>query len=258
MLGKGERLKEKGDNSFFYLLTFNLLLLTVFMSFLFPQRALHLRERMDDPACEVSILNNTYQQFAIVNQVLSGWRRVYERYLRGQLCSGSSLVDIGCGGGDVLQQLALWTQQDNLAVQFIGIDPDVRALEYARARSFPPNVRFYQASSTDLLNAGEQFDVVISNHVLHHLQNDEVYALCQDSERLCKKIAVHNDLRRSGLAYLNYAATKLLFWNSYVTQDGLCSIRRSFTTSELQSVVPQHWQVTPMIPYRNLLIYEKR
>jgi 2-polyprenyl-3-methyl-5-hydroxy-6-metoxy-1,4-benzoquinol methylase len=228
------------------------------MSFLFPHRALHLRERMDDPACDLQMLRNTYKQFFIVNQVLSGWRRVYERYLRAHLSAGSSLLDIGCGGGDVLQQLALWTLQDKLTVQLVGIDPDARALEYARTRSFPPNVKFYQASSKDLVKAGEQFDVVISNHVLHHLQNDEVYALCKDSEQLCKKIVVHNDLRRSGLAYINYAATKLLFWNSFVTQDGLCSIRRSFTTSELQNVAPQHWRVEPMIPYRNLLIYERQ
>jgi 2-polyprenyl-3-methyl-5-hydroxy-6-metoxy-1,4-benzoquinol methylase len=226
------------------------------MSIFFPNRALHLRERMDDPACDLQRLNNTYKHFYIVNQVLSGWRRVYKHHLRQYLGSGATLLDIGCGGGDVLRQLALWTRQDGLKVQFTGIDPDVRALEYARSRPVPHNVKLYQASSADLLCAGQKFDVVISNHVLHHLQDDEVYVLCKDSEQLAKKIVIHNDLRRSSLAYINYAATQLLFWNSYVTRDGLCSIRRSFTASELQSVVPQHWHVEPMIPFRNLLIYK--
>lgn len=228
------------------------------MSFLFPHRALHLRERMDDPACDVQRLNNTYKHFSIVNQVLSGWRRVYECYLKQHLASGATVLDIGCGGGDVLRQLAFWTRQDGLKVRFTGIDPDIRALEYAHSRPVPHNVKLHQASSADLVKAGEKFDVVISNHVLHHLQNDEVYTLCKDSEQLARKIVVHNDLRRSGLAYINYATTQLFFWNSYVIQDGLCSIRRSFTVSELQSVVPHHWRVEPMIPFRNLLIYEKQ
>ncbi len=228
------------------------------MSLLFPQRALHLHERMDDPACDLQRLNNTYQHFYIINQVLSGWHRVYTTYLRPYLISDSSLLDIGCGGGDVLRQLAAWTKRDGLEVHFTGIDPDARALAFARSRATSPNIKFFQTDSSDVLKAGQAFDVVISNHVLHHLQNDEVYALCKDSEQLAKKLAIHNDLRRSSLAYVNYAATQLLFWNSYATRDGLCSIRRSFTKSELQSVVPNQWRVEPMIPYRNLLIYEKQ
>jgi 2-polyprenyl-3-methyl-5-hydroxy-6-metoxy-1,4-benzoquinol methylase len=228
------------------------------MSLFFPHRSLNLRERMDDPSCNVQTLNNTYRHFFIVNQVLSGWRGVYERYLRKHLTDGSSLLDIGCGGGDILRQLALWTKKDGLDIHFVGIDPDGRALEYARSRSQLPNVTFLQASSADLIRLGQTFDVVISNHVLHHLQNDEVFALCKDSEQLANKFVIHNDLRRSGLAYINFAATRLLFWNSFVTEDGLLSIRRSFTTSELQNVAPQNWRVEPMIPFRNLLLYEKR
>jgi 2-polyprenyl-3-methyl-5-hydroxy-6-metoxy-1,4-benzoquinol methylase len=228
------------------------------MSLLFPHRALHLRERMDDPACNLQKLENTYRHFRIVNQILSGWHGVYERYLRKCLADGSSLLDIGCGGGDVLRQLAFWARRDGLKVKFVGTDLDTRALEYARSRPCLPNITFQQASSSDLVRSRQTFDVVISNHLLHHLQNDEVHALCKDSEQLAKKIVIHNDLRRSGLAYVNYAATKLIFWNSFVTEDGLLSIRRSFSRGELESVVPQHWHIQPMIPFRNLLIYKAK
>jgi 2-polyprenyl-3-methyl-5-hydroxy-6-metoxy-1,4-benzoquinol methylase len=228
------------------------------MSLLFPSRALHLRERMDDLSCNLQKLENTYRHFQIVNQILSGWRGVYERYLRKHLADGSSLLDIGCGGGDILRQLALWTKQDGLNINFIGIDLDKRALEYARSRPRLPNITFQQASSSDLVRSGQTFDVVISNHLLHHLQDEEVHALCKDSEQLAKKIVIHNDLRRSGLAYVNYAATKLIFWNSFVTEDGLLSIRRSFSRAELESVIPQHWHIQPIIPFRNLLIYKAK
>jgi 2-polyprenyl-3-methyl-5-hydroxy-6-metoxy-1,4-benzoquinol methylase len=228
------------------------------MSVIFPKRAVHLRERMDDVTCDSALLNSTYKQFYIVNQVLSGWRRIYESYLRPRLYSGATLLDIGCGGGDVLRSLAVWLRQDGLSVSLLGIDPDVRALEYTRGRAFPPNVRFEQATSRALLYERRQFDFVISNHLLHHLKDDEVYSLCKDSEGLARQMVIHNDIRRSSLAYLSFATTKLVFWKSFITEDGLSSIRRSFTWQELQQVIPSRWRVEPMIPYRNLLIWEKQ
>lgn len=228
------------------------------MSVLLPNRATHLSEFMDDPGCDVSRLNNTYKQFYMVNQFLSGWDRIYNIYLKPRLAFASTVLDIGCGGGDVLRNLAAWSKRDGLDISFIGIDPDRRALEYARSRATPPNVQFYRATSTELVEAGKKFDIIISNHVLHHLQNHEVYALCKDSEQLANAFVLHSDIRRSGLAYAGFSLTKLVFRKSFTTEDGLLSIRRSFTSSELQNVVPTQWRVEPMIPYRNLLIYEKR
>jgi 2-polyprenyl-3-methyl-5-hydroxy-6-metoxy-1,4-benzoquinol methylase len=227
------------------------------MSVLLPNRDTHLSELMDDPSCDVSRLNNTYKQFHVVNQFLSGWYRIYATYLKPRLASGSTVLDIGCGGGDVLRNVAVWSRRDGLEVSFTGIDPDARALEYARSCSTPPNMQFYQASSRKLVQAGKKFDIIISNHVLHHLQNDEVYALCKDSEQLANAFVLHNDIRRSGLAYAGFSLTKLIFRKSFTTEDGLLSIRRSFTAGELQKIVPPQWRVKPMIPYRNLLIYEK-
>jgi 2-polyprenyl-3-methyl-5-hydroxy-6-metoxy-1,4-benzoquinol methylase len=226
------------------------------MSVFLPNRATHLSERMDDPSCDVLRLNNTYKQFYVVNQLLSGWSRIYNTYLKPRLAFGSTVLDIGCGGGDVLRNLAAWSKRDGLEVSFTGIDPDARALEYASHKPTPPNVQFYRATSNELVEAGKKFDILISNHVLHHLQNDGVYALCRDSEQLANTFVLHNDIRRSGLAYAGFSLTKLVFRKSFTTEDGLRSIRRSFTPRELQSVVPPLWRVEPMIPYRNLLIYE--
>jgi 2-polyprenyl-3-methyl-5-hydroxy-6-metoxy-1,4-benzoquinol methylase len=233
-------------------------LLSPVMSFLLPNRATHISERMDDPQCDVSRLHNTYQQFHVVNQFLSGWDRIYKVYLKPRLAFGSTVLDIGCGGGDILRKLAAWTKQDGLDVSFTGIDPDERALEYTRNHATPPNVQFYKAASKELLGAGKKFDIVLSNHVLHHLQNEELYALCKDSEQLANRFVLHNDIRRSGLAYAGFSLTKLVFRKSFTTEDGLLSIRRSFTPRELQKVVPSQWRVKAMIPYRNLLIYEKQ
>ena len=56
--------------------------------------------------------------------------------------------------------------------------------------------------SGELADAGERFDVVLSNHVLHHLDGPRLGALLADSERLLAPggVAVHGDIARSPLA----------------------------------------------------------
>lgn len=220
------------------------------------ERAPELRECMDDPACDLSRLHATYRQFGVVNQMFAAWRAVYTHHLRPQLTGApATLLDIGCGGGDVVRRLAAWAKQDGLELTLTAIDPDERALAYAQSQPSPPNITFCRALSSDLVKAGQSFDVVISNHLLHHLTDDEVRSLCLDSERLALKLALHNDLRRNELAYLGFSATRLFFRHSYIVEDGLLSIRRSFKPEELERLAPPGWTVETAFPYRNLLVY---
>ena len=225
------------------------------MPTLLEKRAPTLRERMDDPACNLTKLHNTYTHFHTVNRFVAGWRRVYTHFLRPHLTGQpATLLDVGCGGGDVARRLAGWAQRDGVELHITAIDPDERALAYARSRPHP-NITFHQAHSADLVKAGERYDVVVSNHLLHHLGNAEVNALCRDSQQLAKRLVIHNDIRRSDLAYAGFTLTKLFFHNSFITEDGLLSIRRSFVPEELEAVTPEGWQVERLFPYRNLLIY---
>ena len=224
--------------------------------FALQKRAPELRERMDNPACNLRKLHATYRQFGAVNQLFAAWRGVYTRYLRPHLTgSPATLLDIGCGGGDVARSVAAWAREDGLELVVTAIDPDERAHAYARSRPSPPNITFERAFSSDLVKAGRHFDVVISNHLLHHLTDAELKSLCRDSESLATKLVVHNDIRRSALAYLGFNVTRLFFRDSFIVEDGLLSIRRSFSPHELRRLAPSGWTVEAAFPYRNLLVY---
>ena len=104
----------------------------------FRQREVRLAERMDDPGCDAGQLNRTYAQFGAVNGLVAGWRQVYRQYLRPRLSPArpTTLLDIGCGGGDVPRALIRWAARDGFTLRITAIDADARAIAYAQAQ--PP------------------------------------------------------------------------------------------------------------------------
>jgi 2-polyprenyl-3-methyl-5-hydroxy-6-metoxy-1,4-benzoquinol methylase len=218
------------------------------MRLLLRERADALDERMDDPACDPEKLARTYRQFARINALVSDWSHVYRRQLRPALQSGArTVLDVGCGGGDVLRRLARLARRDGLSATFLGIDPDPRAIAFARAQEPLPGVSFEQA---DVRNLSTHFDLVLSNHVLHHLTGDEIRELCIVSERLARVGALHNDLCRADPALLLFPLVGGWFRGSFIYEDGLRSIRRAFTVEELTALAPSGWRVRPSVPFR--------
>ncbi|MFE4081090.1 class I SAM-dependent methyltransferase [Paenarthrobacter sp. YIM B13468] len=216
-------------------------------------------EDMDRPDCDLRRLDRSYARFPAVNRLLSGWHRTYRDRFRPLLAvrGTASVLDIGCGGGDVARSLAGWAAKDGYTLKVTAIDPDERAYNFATRAPAIEGVTYRQAHSTDLVAEGRRFDIVLSNHILHHLDADQLAGVLKDSEVLCRKVALHNDLKRSNIAYLLFAAG---FWplgvGSFICGDGLVSIRRSFTSRELQAVAPEGWRVDPNGPWHNLLVYE--
>lgn len=220
-------------------------------------RDLGLTELMDDPACDPEALRRTYAQFWLVNRLVAGWGRVYRRQIRPQLTRDrpTTLLDLGCGGGDVARQLAGRAARDGLSLQITAIDPDERAYAYATSRPPTAGVSFRRAGSADLVAEGASFDLVISNHVLHHLGPTELAEVLADSGRLARQRVIHNDIERVRFAYVAYGVLAWPFGRrSFISIDGLRSIRRSYRAAELSAVLPAGWRVQRQFPARLLLV----
>lgn len=221
-------------------------------------RAPGLRELMDDPGCDRAALDRTYRGFEVVNPVVAGWQLTYRRWLRPLLRDDgvTTLLDIGSGGGDLPRALARRAVRDGFALRVTAVDPDARAHAWAVAQDNPDGVEFRAATSGELVAEGRRFDLVVSNHLLHHLDEDQLQALLADSQTLATQRAVHSDIHRSRWAYALFSAGTLpVYPRSFIRPDGLTSIRRSYTPGELAAVLPDGWQAVGQVPWRNLAVH---
>lgn len=235
------------------------------------RRASELTELMDDPDCDPLLLRRTIERFETVNRLVSCWGTVYRSRVRPVLAElardgdpGGSpepgaakparILDIGCGGGDVLRRLSRLARRDGFTIEALGIDPDPRALEVAR-RSPVPGIAFRRARSRELVDRGERFDIVLSNHLLHHLDEAQLEGLLTDSAVLATALCLHSDIARSRTAYLGFSLGIAPFAaGTFLRVDGLRSIRRSYTPSELRELLSPGWRVARPGPFRLLVM----
>ncbi|PWN05220.1 methyltransferase domain-containing protein [Rhodohalobacter mucosus] len=230
------------------------------MPLFLSKRNPQLTEWMDRDDCDKQLLFNTYAQFSLINRLLSGWGTLYRRFIRPLIIEQEgtfTVLDIGCGGGDVIRYLHHLCIKDGFDVHFTGIEPDRRAIQFVGQESWTDNVTFLNAHSSDLVAEGKMFQLVISNHLMHHLPPSELRTLCADAEKLALKRVLFNDIERSDVGYVAFmTAAPILFRNSYIVKDGLISIRRSYRKQELESALPENWIINRKFPFRLIARYD--
>jgi len=228
------------------------------MAFVLRNRRPDLLEKMDEDGVDLATLFRTYDGFRIINPLLARWKHIYRAHIRPFLARNPqkvhTLLDIGCGGGDVMETLSRYASNDGYKLSVTGIDPDENAEAYLRLRNPNAHIHFRKANSSQLVEEGLKFDFVISNHVMHHLDDMSLKALASDAKALSRSLVLFNDIERGDLAWLIFNLTWPFFWRSFITPDGLTSIQKSYTRNELAHLLGGEWQVKRVFPYRLLLI----
>jgi len=162
-----------------------------------------------------------------------------EKLLKGhQKRNKVTVLDIGCGDGELLRKCALYAKKNNLDFECIGIDFNGNILNYAENQSEKfPNIKFRKVDVFLEEELIPNCDIAICTLFLHHFSNENIESLLKTLLKKTRYGVIINDLHRSNLAFnLFKLGSKLFLQTKTAKHDGLVSIARGFKKTELQTI----------------------
>ena len=220
----------------------------------FDQRSRE-KEIMDDLDCSGPVLEQTLRELKTINRLLGGngvtnrgLSQVVQRFPQDQY----SLVDLGCGGGDMIAVMQTWASKKNIPIRFIGADANANTITLAKERQKAlSDVHWQVANVFDSTFLEQQVDIATCTLFTHHFTDEELVQLFQGLKRKVRLAIVINDLHRHPLAY--YSIKWLTRWFSkspMVQNDAALSVLRSFKRRDWNSIFEEaglgnveiHWR----------------
>lgn len=197
-------------------------------------------EIMDDFDMKGDILKDALDKIARINQLLGG-NKITVQGVKNILEQNPpdkkiTIVDVGCGNGDMLRTLADYLEEIGINAKFIGIDANKFTVDYAKELSIHyPNIKYYCNDIFDQWFEQLEYDIVLCTLTLHHFKDDEINKLLKVFKANAKKGIVINDLQRSSVSYRLFQLLCFVFrLNDMSREDGLVSILRGFKKPELE------------------------
>lgn len=196
-------------------------------------------EIMDDFAMEGEILREALDKIAKINQLLGGnqltLQGVQELIVKIPKGTEITIIDVGCGNGDMLRTLADYGIKNNFNFRLIGIDANDFTINHAQKLSEDYSNISYRCEDVFGKPFAElKYHIALCTLTLHHFKEDQILKLMTIFNANSKIGIVINDLQRSAIAYRLFQALCFVFrLNAMSREDGLVSILRGFKKEEL-------------------------
>lgn len=196
-------------------------------------------ENMDDFDLEGKDIRDSLDRLAQINRYLGG-NHITLQGVKSLLNDSSikrdiSIIDMGCGNGDLLRIVAAFGLKNKLILKLTGVDANEHTLNYARSLSMDyPNIDYLKMDIT-----GEEFlsikaDIFLCTLTLHHFNDKEILKILSNLKANANVGIVVNDLQRSALSYRLFQVVCFVFGlNAISREDGLLSILKGFKKKEL-------------------------
>ena len=222
-------------------------------------------EIMDDFTMEGVLFRDTLDKLEIINRFLggnsvtiNGLKKLLENQPKNKTIT---IVDLGCGNGDILRDISKFGRKNNYSFKLIGIDANLAATDYAKELSKEYSELSFK--TMDILSEDfkkQSYDVVLCTLFLHHLKNEELISFLKKTTENATIGLVVNDLHRHKLAYYLFKLIGFFIKNKMVRQDGLTSVLRAFKKKDLENIAKEikvHFSIQWKWAFRYLWILKK-
>ncbi|MBY0384896.1 class I SAM-dependent methyltransferase, partial [bacterium] len=139
-------------------------------------------ETMDDFAMEGEILRDALDKIAKINQLLGGNLLTLQgvKQLLATITKSNeiTIIDVGCGNGDMLRTLADFGLKHRFNFKLIGIDANNFTITHARRLSENySNISYRCEDIFDESFVALKYDIVLCTLTLHHFKEKEIIDL---------------------------------------------------------------------------------
>ncbi len=168
-----------------------------------------------------------------INRLTLAYRPTLQ-WLRPWLNSQEPLriLDAGCGGGDMLRQIARNLpahRVEQQSVQLLGVDLNPWSREVAESIGSPPCIKYFTGNVLEF-ESEQPVDIVICSLFTHHLTNEQLVAFLRWMHGRARLGWFINDLHRHPVPYhFIKFATRVFSRNRLIRNDAAVSVARSFT-----------------------------
>ena len=198
-------------------------------------------EIMDDFSIDGPVLHDTLDKLSTINKwlggtkvTINGLKKLLKEHPKQRELT---IVDLGCGDGDMLRKTADFAMNNGYTCKLIGIDANEHSLQYARDLSKDyPSISFLNYNIFSEKFKLMEYDIVLSTLFLHHFTEQQLIEFLQIVYQKVSVGIVVNDLHRHPIAYLLFNLLCIFVSNRLVKEDGLTSILRGFKRKELESI----------------------
>lgn len=200
-------------------------------------------EIMDNFSMEGEILRDALDKIASINRLLGG-NKVTLQGVKSLIKNSVtytpmeiSILDVGCGNGDMLRTLANYANKNNLQFKLVGVDANSYTINHAQQLSKNySNVSYLCVDIFDEIEQNKKYDIILCTLTLHHFKDEEILRLMSGFRKQASLGIVVNDLHRSAVAYYLFTIICFVFrLNKMSKDDGLVSILRGFKKHDLLS-----------------------
>lgn len=184
-------------------------------------------KEMNDILKQVTWLN---KKFGRITPILDAIFEAHRRLGRPVV-----VVDLGCGQGDLLIQIAEWGVRLGCPVQLIGVDQHPSAVKLARQNCTKHGIDIMEGDAIATIYSSRlgEVDIFISTLFTHHLNDTQIVALLESMTKKCRYGWFIDDLQRSGVSRsFVKVLTTLGRFHPVVQNDARVSIERGFSRQD--------------------------
>ena len=219
----------------------------------FTQRS-YQSELLDEPNIPKELLFQNLRELDFINKTLGG----HSITIAGikQLITDKEktyrIIDIGCGGGDAMKNIAQWAHANHYKVSLVGVDMNSDAIDYmhSNCKAFP-EISGIVSDYRDYLSKTPSIDIVHCSLFCHHLKDEDLLELFSFMKKHSTVGFVINDLQRHWLAYYSIKVlTRLFNGSTLVKNDAPLSVLRGFRKKELFELFKRSAVTNPVIKWK--------